>query len=90
MGKRNVATILWFLMGWTAVSVAAVMAGLPSATGLIGGVVFAAAVRWGPVGRLWDARPADNRRRMPADEYAAGLERGAAESAPAAGDRASV
>jgi hypothetical protein len=90
MNKRNVATILWFLMGWTAGSVAAVLAGLPSTIGLLVGVPFAAAVRYGPVGRLWDARPADNRRRMPADEYAAGLERGAADSAPATGDRASV
>lgn len=90
MNKRNIATVLWFLMGWTAGSVAAVMAGLPSAVGLIVGVPFAAAVRWGPVGRLWGSRPADGRRRIPIDEYAAELERGSTEAAPAAGDRASV
>jgi hypothetical protein len=57
MSKRNLATVLWFLMGWTAGSVVAVMAGYPSSIGLLLGVLFAALVRWGPTARLWSEAP---------------------------------
>lgn len=53
MSKRNLATSLWFMVGWTVGAVIAFVAGLPSALALIVGVGFAAIVRWDPTGHLW-------------------------------------
>jgi hypothetical protein len=68
MNKRNVATVLWFLMGWTIGSALAVIGGYPSIVGVAIGVPFAAIVRWDPSGRLWAAAPdPDVRRVLPRD-----------------------
>jgi hypothetical protein len=86
MNKRNVATVLWFLMGWTVGSVLAVMFNLPSYIGIVMGFPFAAAVRYGPLGRLWSEAPPRSSVR-PADEVAEALDRKAAGSAPATGEQ---
>ena len=53
MSKRNLATSLWFLTGWTLGLIAAFAAGLPSLLGPVFAVLLAAIVRWDPSGRLW-------------------------------------
>ena len=53
MSKRNLATSLWLLMGWTFGLILAAMAGLPSLAAPALGVLFAAIVRWDPSGRIW-------------------------------------
>ena len=53
MNKRNLATVLWFFMGWTIGSVIAFVIGLPT---LVGGVplAFASAALIRAAGqRLW-------------------------------------
>ncbi len=62
MSKRNVATVLWFLMGWTLGSMVAVFSGYPSILGLALGLPVAALVHWG-IGRLWpEPKRLDGRR----------------------------
>lgn len=53
MSKRNLATTLWFLMGWTLGLVLASTAGIPSLAAPVLGVALAAIVRWDPSGRIW-------------------------------------
>lgn len=53
MNKRNVATALWFLMGWTVGSGLAIMVGLDPLFGIVVGFPFALVVRWGPGGNIW-------------------------------------
>jgi len=53
MSKRNLATSLWFLMGWTLGLMLVATAGLPSFVAPALGVLFAAIVRWDPSGRIW-------------------------------------
>ena len=53
MTKRNLATVLWLLMGWTLGLMLAATAGLPSLTAPALGVLFAAIVHGDPSGRIW-------------------------------------
>lgn len=53
MNKRNLATVLWFAMGWTIGSMAAVVVGLPTILGAFMGIPFALAVRSQPARRMW-------------------------------------
>lgn len=53
MNKRNVATVLWFAMGWTIGTIMAIAVGLPSILGVLMGIPFALAIRQGPAGRVW-------------------------------------
>jgi uncharacterized membrane protein YoaK (UPF0700 family) len=53
MSKRNLATTLWFLVGWTLGLFLAFAAGLPSLLGPALAVVLAAVVYRDPSGRLW-------------------------------------
>lgn len=74
MNKRNLATFLWFMVGWTVGAVVAFVAGLPSALALVVGVGLAAIVRWDPTGLLW-SRSAAARRIRPINEFAAELDK---------------
>lgn len=56
MNKRNVATVLWFAMGWTVGSILAIAVGLPSILGILMGIPFAWVIRTGPAGRVWSTR----------------------------------
>ena len=61
MNKRNVATVLWFLMGWSLGSVLAILLDLPT---LVGGVplAIASAAFIRAVGqRLWPTEAASAR-----------------------------
>jgi uncharacterized membrane protein YoaK (UPF0700 family) len=53
MSKRNLATTLWFLVGWTLGLFLAFATGLPALLGPVLAVVFAAVVYRDPSGRLW-------------------------------------
>lgn len=92
MGKRNLATVLWFLAGWSAGGLLVGIMGLPSLLAFVPGVLIAGLVRWDPTGVLW-TRPATARRVRPINEFAEELERRAgAPSTPLAsvhGDRPS-
>lgn len=69
MNKRNLATLLWFMVGWTIGAVVAFVAGLPSALAVVLGVALAAIVRWDPTGHLWASavqRPARHRQHVDA------------------------
>jgi hypothetical protein len=67
MNKRNLATVLWFLMGWTVGSMLAIVVGLPSILGVLMGIPFAAFIRRGPARRVWspDALAARHERSAP-------------------------
>lgn len=77
MGKRNFATVLWFLAGWSLGGLLAVLMGLPSVLALVPGILIAGLVRWDPTGLLW-ARSATRRRVRPISEVADELDRQAA------------
>jgi hypothetical protein len=53
MSKRNLATSLWFLMGWTFGLILASIAGIPSLAAPVLGVALAVVVYRDPSGRLW-------------------------------------
>jgi hypothetical protein len=57
MNKRNVATVLWFLAGWSLALMLATFAGLPSILAPVLAIGLAALVRWDPTGRIWGRRP---------------------------------
>ena len=81
MGKRNLATVLWFLAGWSLGGLLVGFMGLPSLLALVPGVLIAGLVRWDPAGMLWTRRTT-TRRVRPINEVAAELDRQA--GAPAA------
>lgn len=88
MSKRNLATSLWFLMGWTLGLIVAFAAGLPSLLGPVLAVLLAAIVRWDPSGRLWPrARKTHSVAHGPHASAAAGDSAGKAivNAAPASG-----
>ncbi len=89
MGKRNLATVLWFLAGWSLGGLVVGLMGLPSLLAFVPGVLIAGLVRWDPTGLLW-TRPAAQRRVRPINELADELDRQAAAPpamAAANGDR---
>ena len=73
MNKRNLATVLWFVMGWMCGSAVAIVAGLPT---LLGGALlafaFAAFIRLGPGRRLWaiEAPVAPTSTAVPSGQFA--------------------
>jgi hypothetical protein len=56
MNKRNVATVLWFFMGWTIGSIVAIAVGLPTILGVLMGIPFAWVIRIGPGRRVWSTK----------------------------------
>ena len=92
MGKRNVATVLWFLAGWSLGGLFVGIMGLPSLLAFVPGVLIAGLVRWDPAGMLW-TRQTTTRRVRPINEVADELDRrNGAPVAPLAsveGDRSS-
>lgn len=86
MNKRNVATLLWFLMGWSLALVLAAFAGLPSILAPVLAIGLGALVRWDPNHLLWPSAPIARRVR-PMNELAHELENNAANRAVAGSDR---
>jgi hypothetical protein len=56
MNKRNLATALWFGMGWMVGSALAIAVGLPTIVGVLMGIPFAWAIRIGPGRGVWSTR----------------------------------
>jgi hypothetical protein len=80
MNKRNVATVLWFVAGWSGGGLVAGLLGLPSILSLVPGALAAGIVWWDPAGALWSGQAA-KRRIMPINAFAKSLadDAGAAE-----------
>ncbi len=74
MGKRNLATVLWFLAGWSAGGLFVGIMGLPSLLAFVPGVLIAGLVRWDPTGVLW-TRQVPQRRVTPINDFANELDR---------------
>ncbi len=86
MNKRNVATALWFLAGWSGAGLAVGLMGLPSILAPLAGVMIGGLAWWDPAGLLWPRTRSDRRRVVPVNEFAADLDRkGAETSAPGRG-----
>lgn len=74
MNKRNLASFLWFLVGWQAGGLLVVMFALPAFLAFAPGVALAVLVRWDPT-RLF-TRPLEPTRKItPINDYAATLDR---------------
>ncbi|MEO5703852.1 MAG: hypothetical protein ABIZ52_00220 [Candidatus Limnocylindrales bacterium] len=78
MNKRNLASILWFVAGWQGGALLVGLLGLPTLLAFAPGIVMAVVVRWDPTGIFW-SRSAPSRRIRPINEFAAELERRAAQ-----------
>jgi hypothetical protein len=93
MGKRNLATVLWFLAGWSFGGLFAGIMGMPSMLAFVPALLLAGLVRWDPTGVLWTRQVTTTRRVRPINEVAEELDRKAgAPVAPLAaieGDRTS-
>jgi hypothetical protein len=70
--KRDIVTILWFLMGW---GVGNVLFGPTEMLGLVPGIVLAGLVYWDPLHLLWSRSHRDARRVRPINEVADELDR---------------
>jgi hypothetical protein len=73
MGKRNLATVLWFLAGWSGGGMLVGIMELPSLLAFAPGLLLAGLVRWDPAGLLWGR--AATRRVRPINELADQLDR---------------
>lgn len=86
MNVRNLATVLWFMAGWSGAGLVVGLLGLPSPLAIAGGVATAALVRWDPSGRLWKTG-SGARRVRPIEDVARELDERAAVPSPAAEER---
>lgn len=76
MNKRNVATVLWFIAGWSLGGIVTGLMVMPSILAVVPGVLIAGLIRWDPAGVLW---PQTAKRRIrPINEFAAELDERAA------------
>ena len=81
--KRDIVTVLWFLMGW---GIGNVLFGSMSLLAFAPGVVLAALIYLDPLHVLWSRPIADARRVRPINEVADELDRRGAQQ-PAEADR---
>lgn len=83
MKKRDIVTVLWFLMGW---GIGNVLFGSMNLIAFAPGIVLAALVYLDPLHVLWTRSNADARRVRPINEVADELDRRVAQP-PAEADR---
>jgi hypothetical protein len=74
MNKRNVATVLWFITGWTGGALFFGFFNLPELLALVPAVGIAWVVRTDPNHAIWVSEP-PKRRVRPINEVAAELDR---------------
>ena len=86
MKVRTVATVLWFVTGWSGAGIVVGLMGLPSSLALVGGIATAMAVWFDPTGRIWGRAP--QRRVRPIEEVAAELDQRARGAGVEAAERA--
>ena len=84
--KRDIVTILWFLMGW---GVGNVLFGPTEMLALVPGIVLAGLVYWDPLHVLWSPSHRDARRVRPINEVADELDRRAGPGSSGEADRLS-
>ena len=75
MIKRNLATAMWFVVGWTGGSLLFGFLGAPGALALVPALAIAMVVHIDPMGAIWPADPNRGRRVRPIEELAAELDR---------------
>ena len=79
MNKRNLASVLWFLAGWSGGGLLVGVLGLPDLLAFVPAVVFAVLVRVDPGDLLWShswtGRRIPARRTVPMEQFAAELGR---------------
>ena len=78
MNKRNLASILWFVAGWQGGALLVGLFDLPTLLAFVPGIVMAVVVRWDPTGIFW-SRSGTGRRIRPINEFAASLDKRAAQ-----------
>jgi hypothetical protein len=83
MNKRNLASILWFLAGWSGGGLLVGLLGLPAILAFLPGIALAILIRLDPAKPLW-SRSGTGRRIVPINQFAAELDKRAAKL-PAAG-----
>jgi hypothetical protein len=74
MNKRNLASALWFLAGWSGGGLLVGLTGLPDILAFVPGIALAVLVRLDPAKFLW-TRSATGRRIVPINQFAAELDR---------------
>jgi hypothetical protein len=74
MNKRNVATVLWFVTGWTGGALLFGLLDAPAALALVPAITIAMLVHLDPAGWFWPAKVGERRIR-PIEELAAELDR---------------
>ena len=73
MNKRNLASFLWFLAGWSGGGLLVGLMGLPAILAFVPGIALAILIRLAPGEVLW-TRSATGRRIVPINQFAAELE----------------
>ena len=86
MNKRNLASILWFLAGWSGGGLLVGLTGLPAILALVPGIAAAILVRLAPAEFLW-TRSATGRRIVPINQFAAELDKRSDQRHVAGADR---
>lgn len=74
MNKRNLASFLWFLAGWSGGGLLTGIFGLPAILAFVPGIALAILVRLDPAKVLW-THSATGRRIVPINQFAAELDR---------------
>jgi|GEM_PF-2327288 hypothetical protein len=74
MNKRNLASILWFLAGWSGGGLFFGLMGLPAILAFVPGIVLAVLIRLEPAKPLW-SHAGDGRRIVPINQFAAELDK---------------
>ena len=74
MNKRNLASVLWFLAGWSGGGLLVGVMGLPAVLGFVPGIALGLWIRLDPGGFMW-TRSVTGRRIVPINEYAAQLDK---------------
>ena len=75
MFKRNLATAMWFVVGWTGGSIVFGLMNAPGALALVPALAIAMLIHIDPMGAIWPADPSRGRRIRPIEEFAAELDR---------------
>ena len=75
MIKRNLATAMWFVVGWTGGSMLFGYLNAPGALALVPAVAIAMLIHIDPMGAIWPADATRGRRIRPIEELAAELDR---------------
>ena len=85
MNKRNLASVLWFLAGWSGGGLLVGLTGLPAILAFGPGIALAILVRTEPAAFMWK-RSATGRRVVPINQFAAELDKRAGQRSPLGAD----